>query len=163
MRLDGKVCLVTGGSRGIGAAIAAYFAEQGASVIVHYGSDRAAADRVCSELAGTGHIVLGADLLKPENVPAFVEQAIAAAGRIDVLVNNAGIYGEHPILQVDAAEWLEAWQEILAVNLVSPAVLCHAVAKPMAVAGSSISGQEGLSGERLRDRRTGPAKRACTP
>ena len=135
MRLDGKVCLVTGGSRGIGAAIAVYFAEQGARVIVHYGSDRAAAERVLSGLAGTGHIVLGADLLKPDNVPAFVEEAMATAGRIDVLVNNAGIYGQHPILGVDTAEWLVAWQEILAVNLISPAVLCHAVAKPMAEQG----------------------------
>ena len=135
MRLDGKVCLVTGGSRGIGAAIAAFFAKQGAKVIVHYGKDRAAADRVCAGLAGNGHIVLGTDLLHPGNVHSFVAEAFAAAGRIDVLVNNAGIYGEHPILKVDSAEWLESWQQILTVNLISPAALCHAVAKPMAKQG----------------------------
>ena len=133
--LSGKVCLVTGASRGIGAAIAAELARQGALVVVHYGRNRDLAEQVAASLDGDKHLVLGTDLADPSGAAGLVQQVITQAGQLDVLVNNAGIYVPHPPLAVDVAEWLEKWQATLAVNLVSPAVLCHAAAKVMAKQG----------------------------
>jgi len=134
-RLSGKVCLVTGASRGIGAAIAAELARQGARVAVHYGRNRDLAEQVAASLYGDKHLVLGADLADPAGAAGLIQQVVTQAGQLDVLVNNAGIYVPHPPLAVDAAEWLDKWQATLAVNLVSPAVLCHAAAKVMAEQG----------------------------
>ena len=134
-RLSGKFCLVTGASRGIGAAIAAELARQGARVAVHYGRNRDLAEQVAASLYGDKHLVLGADLADPASAAGLIQQVVTQAGQLDVLVNNAGIYVPHPPLAVDAAEWLDKWQATLAVNLVSPAVLCHAAAKVMAEQG----------------------------
>jgi len=133
--LDGKVCLVTGASRGIGAAIAGSLAASGAGIVVHYGSNREAAEAVAKGLPGTRHLVLGADLSRPENAAGLIDRVMAQVERLDVLVNNAGIFQPHPPLEVDAADWLRQWHEILAVNLVSPAALSQAAAKIMARQG----------------------------
>jgi len=134
-KLNGKVCLVTGASRGIGAAIAADLANHGARVVVHYGHNRDLAMQVAEGLRGDGHLVLGTDLADPSAASGFITEVVAQAGSLDVLVNNAGIFEPHPPLQVDAAEWLDKWRQILAVNLVSPAALCHAAANVMAEQG----------------------------
>ncbi len=134
-KLDGKVCLVTGASRGIGAAIAVRLAENGARVVLHYGHNRDLADQVAQNLPGEGHFVLGADLSKTGLASRLVTQATAQAGRLDVLVNNAGIFKPHPPLEVDAEAWLDNWQETLSINLLSPAALCHAAAHVMAEQG----------------------------
>lgn len=133
--LAGKVCLVTGASRGIGASIAERLAAEGATVAVHYGNNEQAAKTVCESLPGEGHFILGADLTGPANGVELVEQAINRAGRLDVLVNNAGIFRAHPPLSVDNDEWLKKWNETLAVNLVAPAVLCRAAAEAMSAQG----------------------------
>jgi NAD(P)-dependent dehydrogenase (short-subunit alcohol dehydrogenase family) len=133
--LNGKVCLVTGASRGIGAAIAAGMADMGARVIVHFGRNEELAKQVAEELQGDDHLVLGSDLADPAAASGFINDVVAQAGRIDVLVNNAGIYSPHPPLEVGADEWLESWQKTLSVNLVSPAALCHAAANVMAKQG----------------------------
>jgi 3-oxoacyl-[acyl-carrier protein] reductase len=133
--LNGKVCLVTGASRGIGAAIAADMASRGARVAVHFGKNEDLAMQVAAGLTGDGHLVLGSDLADPSAAAGFISEVVSQAGRLDILVNNAGIYYPHPPLDVDAAEWLEKWQETLAVNLVSPAALCHAAANVMAEQG----------------------------
>lgn len=135
MELRGKVCLVTGASRGIGAAIAERFAEAGATLVIHYGSDRRAAEKVSCRLRGKQHVVLGTDLSEPDNVAGFLDHVMARVDRLDVLVNNAGIYTKHPILSSERDWWLESWNRTLAVNLVSPAVLCHAAAQIMAGQG----------------------------
>jgi len=135
-RLKNKACLVTGASRGIGAAIAIMMAEQGAHVAVHYGSNKRAADRVAESLPGGGHTVLGADFSDVACAPDLIERAVADLGRLDVLVNNAGIFVSHPPLNVSANEWLASWTETLAVNLVAPAALCQSAAKVMAGQGS---------------------------
>ena len=134
-KLIDKVCLVTGASRGIGAAIAAELANQGARVVVHFGRHENLAMQVADSLGGDDHLVLGADLADPSGAAGLIERVISQTGRLDVLVNNAGIFVPHPPLEVDAGEWLEKWQETLAVNLVSPAALCHAAANVMAKQG----------------------------
>ena len=139
LALAGKVCLVTGASRGIGAAIAEALADNGATVALHYGSNRDAAETVRKSLAGAGHLLLPADFSDPAAAGELVEQTVERAGGIDVLVNNAGIYEEHPPLDTDHSEWLSAWRKTLDVNLLSPAVLCHAAAKVMPRGGRIIN------------------------
>lgn len=129
--LQGKVCLVTGASRGIGAAIAGGLADRGARVIVHYGRNRDNAEQVAASLAGEGHIVAGSDLANLESLHEFLAGVAAEAGRLDVLVNNAGVYTKHNPLHSDAAQWLDCWKDVIAVNLIAPAMLCHAAASIM--------------------------------
>ena len=133
--LAGKVCLVTGGSRGIGAAVAAELAGRGARVAVHYGSDRSRAEAVSSRLSGDGHRVFGQDFTDPARAPELVAAVVEACGRLDVLVNNAGVYLHHPPLASDSAHWQAQWRRTLAINLVAPANLCHAAAAVMAAQG----------------------------
>ena len=113
--------LVTGASRGIGSAIARAFAANGDLVAVHYGASRAAAEQTLTTLEGDGHVMVQADLRDPEAIRAMVDEAVAALGRIDVLVNNAGVFFPHPIEVVDYEEWQRAWQETVGVNLIGAA------------------------------------------
>jgi NAD(P)-dependent dehydrogenase (short-subunit alcohol dehydrogenase family) len=134
---DGRGVLVTGASRGIGAAVARAFAQRGDRVAVHYGSRRERAEEVRASLAGLGHVVVGAPLGDPEAVREMVEEAGAALGAIDVLVNNAGIYTPHPIDGSTYEEWQRGWQETLAVNLVGAANVTWCAVRHMARAGAS--------------------------
>jgi 3-oxoacyl-[acyl-carrier protein] reductase len=98
--------LVTGASRGIGAAIATLLAERGGKIAVHYGSNEDAAQAVCNSLNGVGHRIFGCDLADATSAPDLVERVVEAFGRIDVLINNAGAYIAHPVLKVTGDEWL---------------------------------------------------------
>jgi len=118
---DSRAVLVTGASRGIGAAVARAFASRGDRVAVHYGSNAALAEEVAASLAGSGHVVLGADLADPDAVRQMVELAAERLGGIDVLVNNAGVYEPHPITDTSYDEWQRGWQHTLGVNLVGAA------------------------------------------
>ena len=109
MAARGRAVLVTGASRGIGAAIARAFAAAGDRVAVHYGASRAAADEVAASLEGDGHVVVGADLADPEAVRAMVAAAAEGLGGLDVLVNNAGVFTPHPITETTYEEWQRAW------------------------------------------------------
>lgn len=133
--LSGKVCVVTGASRGIGAAIAAAMARLGARVAVHFGHNEALAKQVAAALHGEGHLVFGTDLADPAAASGLVEEVLSQMHGLDVLVNNAGVFIPHPPLEVGAGEWLDKWRETLAVNLASPAALCHAAARVMAEQG----------------------------
>ena len=113
--------LVTGASRGIGRAIASAFAAGGDRVAVHYGQAAGLAEEVRDGLPGGGHVVVGADLADPDAVRRMVDQARKELGGLDVLVNNAGIYLEHAVTEVSYAEWQQAWQETLSVNLTGAA------------------------------------------
>jgi 3-oxoacyl-[acyl-carrier protein] reductase len=117
----GRAVLVTGASRGIGAAVAREFAAAGDRVAVHYGASREAADEVAASLAGDGHVVVGADLADPEAVRAMVAAAAEGLGGLDVLVNNAGVFMAHPITETTYEEWQRAWRDTLAVNLLGAA------------------------------------------
>jgi 3-oxoacyl-[acyl-carrier protein] reductase len=113
--------LVTGGSRGIGAAIARAFAERGDRVAVHYGTAAGLAERVAASLPGDGHVTVRADMASPGQVRAMVDEAAARLGGLDVLVNNAGVYLEHPVLETSYEEWQQAWRATLDINLVGAA------------------------------------------
>ena len=105
MATRGRAVLVTGASRGIGAAVAREFATAGERVAVHYGASRDAAQDVVASLAGDGHGVVGADLADPEAVRAMVAQAAEGLGGLDVLVNNAGVFTLYPITETTYEEW----------------------------------------------------------
>ncbi|HEX8204898.1 MAG TPA: SDR family oxidoreductase [Solirubrobacteraceae bacterium] len=116
-----RAVLITGASRGIGAAAARAFAASGDRVAVHYVRSRDKAEAVAEGLPGEGHVVVGAHLADPQAVETMVEEAAAGLGGLDVLVNNAGVYLAHPVLDTSYDEWQAAWRETLDVNLVGVA------------------------------------------
>jgi 3-oxoacyl-[acyl-carrier protein] reductase len=118
---QGRAVLVTGASRGIGAAVARAFAAGGDRVAVHYGRNAAAAEEVAAALPGSGHVVAGADLGDPDAIRTMVDAAAAGLGGLDVLVNNAGVFEPHPIAETTYEEWQRGWPRTLAVNLVGAA------------------------------------------
>ena len=102
-KLDGKVAIVTGASKGIGASIAEELAKEGASVVVNYASSKEGADKVVKRItdAGGKAVAVGADLSKPEDVTKLIEGTKQAfGGKVDVLVNNAGVYEFAPLEQI---------------------------------------------------------------
>lgn len=106
-RLAGKVALVTGASKGIGAAIARQLAADGAAVIVNYASSEVAAQRIVDEIvqAGGQAVAVQADVSQEADVQRLFAEATAAFGRVDILVNNAGVYEFAPIEQLTAARY----------------------------------------------------------
>ncbi|MEO6881376.1 MAG: SDR family NAD(P)-dependent oxidoreductase [Mycobacteriaceae bacterium] len=131
--------LVTGGSRGIGAAVVRAFAEDGATVAVHCGSNREAARAVVDALPGSGHVVVQADLADPVQVSTMVEEAVDGLHGLDVVVNNAGIFVAHPPLRTSYEEWQQAWTQTLGVNLLGPAnTVFRAVPHLVAAGGGAI-------------------------
>jgi len=140
MALGGRGVLVTGSSRGVGAATARAFAARGDRVVVHYRSAAGPAEEVVAGLPGTGHALVGADLSDPEAVTMLAREAVEALGRVDVLVNNAALFldpaqgsrrGDHRITDVSYDAWVRAWQTTLATNLLGPANLTWCVARHM--------------------------------
>jgi 3-oxoacyl-[acyl-carrier protein] reductase len=105
--LTGKVAIVTGASKGIGAAIAKRLAAVGASVVVNYASSREGADRVVAEIAGKGGkaIAVEADVSKAADVRRLFDKTKKAFGAVDVLVNNAGVYRFAPLEEVTEDEF----------------------------------------------------------
>lgn len=103
-KLSGKVAVVTGASKGIGAAIALQLAAEGAAVVVNYSSSRAGADRVVSAITGNGGkaVAVQADLAQEADVKRLFAETKKAFGRLDVLVNNAGIYEFAPLAEITA-------------------------------------------------------------
>lgn len=132
-----RAVLVTGASRGIGAAVARAFAAQGDRVALHYSTSRAAADEVFASLAGAGHVLVGGDLRDPNEVRRMVDDAATALGRIDVLVNNAGVFIAHPVQAVDYETWQRAWADTLGVNLIGAANVTWCALQHMPRGGGS--------------------------
>ena len=133
--MGGRRVLVTGASRGIGAAVAAAFASAGDAVAVHCGRDVDAARAVASSLPGSGHVVVQADLADPDAVARCVSESVEGLGGLDVLVNNAGIFTAHPVLSSSYAQWQAGWASTLAVNLVGAANATFCVVPHLVAAG----------------------------
>ncbi|HTU86273.1 MAG TPA: SDR family oxidoreductase [Solirubrobacteraceae bacterium] len=135
----GRAVLVTGASRGIGAAVARAFAVSGDRVGLHYRSRRDAALRVLATLPGEGHVVAGADLADPDAIRRVVDEVAGALGGIDVLVNNAGVFERHPVSETTYGEWQEAWKRTLEVNLVGAANVTWCVLRHMGAGGRIVN------------------------
>jgi 3-oxoacyl-[acyl-carrier protein] reductase len=135
----GRAVLVTGASRGIGAAVARAFAASGDRVALHYGSRRDAAVAVRDSLPGDGHVVAGADLADPEAVRRTVDEVAVALGGIDVLVNNAGVFEPHAATETSYEEWQEAWRHTLAVNLTGAANVTWCALRHMGEGGRIVN------------------------
>ena len=133
MRLAGKVALVTGGSRGNGRAIALGLAREGADVAVNYVGHEAEARSAVAEIEALGRRALAvrADTARGDEVARLVEEVTGHFGRIDVLVNNAGVLTRTPFLELGEAEW----DRVLAVNLKGPFLVGQAVARRMVAQG----------------------------
>ncbi|TDJ02603.1 MAG: SDR family oxidoreductase [Caldithrix sp.] len=123
--------MVTGASGGIGRAIAQQFAEHDAQVVVHFNKNERAAKETLESLKGDSHRLAQADLTQPDELPNLVETISRGMGKIDVLINNAGIFEVHPILDMEYEEWQQIWQKTVATNLLGPANLTFCVAKHM--------------------------------
>ena len=136
-----RAVLVTGGSRGIGAAIARAFAALGDRVAVHHrdASDLAAAVR--DSLPGDGHVVVRADLADAEAVRSMVDEAADRLGGLDVLVNNAGVYLTHPLLDGSYDQWQQAWRDTLGVNLIGAANATWCAVRHMVARGDGTTGR----------------------
>jgi 3-oxoacyl-[acyl-carrier protein] reductase len=115
--VTGQRALVTGGSRGVGAAVAARLAAAGFTIAVHCRSDVAAAEGVVAGLPGGGHIVVRGDIADPEQVKTFVGEAVSGLGGLDVLVNNAGIHTDQPIASTSYEQWRAGWRRVIDVNV----------------------------------------------
>jgi len=134
MNLQTKRALVTGASRGIGRVIAQTFAAAGATVAVHYGKNRAAAEDTLQSLAGehgAGHIIVQDDMMNPAEVEGMVGAAIDGLGGLDILVNNAGVYLQHPIDAVDFETWQAQWSTVIQTNLIGAANASYFAARHM--------------------------------
>ncbi|MEL6939583.1 MAG: 3-oxoacyl-[acyl-carrier-protein] reductase [Cyanobacteria bacterium J06598_1] len=146
--LDGKVAIITGSSRGIGKATAVALAEQGGKVVVNYARSSEAADAVVAEIEGNGGeaIALQADVSKADQVDALIKGTMDKFGRIDVLVNNAGITRDTLLLRMKP----EDWQAVIDLNLTGVFLCTRAVSKIMLKQRSgrivNISSVAGLMG-----------------
>jgi NAD(P)-dependent dehydrogenase (short-subunit alcohol dehydrogenase family) len=141
--MTGRRVLVTGASRGVGRAIATRFATQGDRVAVHHRDSAALAEQLVAALPGDGHVVVQADMADAEAVRAMVDAAAAALGGLDVLVNNAGVFGAnpeppHPVFGTDFAQWQLMWRHTFDVNLFGAANAAWAAAQHMRGRGGRI-------------------------
>jgi 3-oxoacyl-[acyl-carrier protein] reductase len=130
-----KVVLVTGASRGIGREIARQFALRGARLAVHFHQNRQAAEQTLADVPDNSHLLLQADLSDADGAADLAQKALHAAGKIDVLVNNAGVYEFHPAATSSFEEWWRSWERTIFTNLMGPAHLSFQVIRHMLDAG----------------------------
>jgi 3-oxoacyl-[acyl-carrier protein] reductase len=150
--LTGKSALVTGGSRGIGKAIALRLAGQGADIAFSYKGNAEAARETSGEIEALGReaLAIQGDVRDPESAESVVKTALEAFGKIDMLVNNAGITRDDLIMRMTP----EAWRDVLETNLFGAFWMTKAVTRPMLKARggrivniTSVSGQAGQIGQ----------------
>jgi NAD(P)-dependent dehydrogenase (short-subunit alcohol dehydrogenase family) len=132
-----RTVLITGGSRGIGAAIARHFAAAGDRIAVHYVSSTQDAQAVADSLEGSGHIISQADLRDPAAIKTMVDHVAQQFGKIDVLINNAGVFFDHPIEGTTYEEWQKAWSDTIGINLIGAANVTWCALQHMPKNGTS--------------------------
>ncbi|MBU6509651.1 MAG: SDR family oxidoreductase [Gammaproteobacteria bacterium] len=131
MDFSGKVILITGAARGIGRATAEAFARLGGTVAVHYHTSRKQAEQLVQALPGKNHRAFAADLTNPAACESLINEVVKHYDRLDVLVNNAGIYEVRPLKDLNYASWQQTWKNTLAADLIAPANLCFLAAQVM--------------------------------
>jgi len=150
--LSGKSAVVTGGSRGIGRAIALRLATQGADICFSYKGNAARAEETADAIRALGRraVPVQADVARPEAADLLIKTAIAELGKVDILVNNAGITRDDLIMRMS----IDAWKEVLETNLSGAFYTTKAVTRPMLKARrgriiniTSVSGQAGQMGQ----------------
>jgi len=127
-KLAGKVAIVTGASKGIGAAIAKALAAEGASVVVNYASSKSGADTVVQAINGAGgqSVAVQGDVSKSAEAKGLVDAAIAAYGRLDILVNNSGVYEFTPLEAITEAQFHKMFDiNVLGLLLTTKAAAAH--------------------------------------
>jgi NAD(P)-dependent dehydrogenase (short-subunit alcohol dehydrogenase family) len=125
--LSDRVVIVTGAGSGLGQGVARRFAEAGAKVVVHYRKAAAGAEALVAQIGGGRAIAAEADLTRPEDAESLVAAAVRDFGRVDALVNNAGIYPLASVLEMTPAQW----NEVVAANLTSVFLCTQAAARQM--------------------------------
>jgi NAD(P)-dependent dehydrogenase (short-subunit alcohol dehydrogenase family) len=151
-RLDGRVALVTGGNRGIGAAICRSMASQGAEIAAGYSSDKERAEQFLEQLKGEGATatIHQGNVGKPEDCARVTQEVIDQHGRLDILVNNAGVTADRPIAKMS----VEDWHKVININLSGAFHMSKPALEHMLERGSgriinitSIIGQTGNIGQ----------------
>lgn len=135
-KLTNKVAVITGASKGIGAAIASHFAAEGAKVVVNYASSKEGADKVVQAITASGGtaIAVQADVSAEADVRRLFEETEAAFGTLDILVNNAGVYQYMPIEDVTAASFHQQFDT----NVLGPVLTIQAALKRFGERGGNI-------------------------
>jgi len=135
-KFSNHTVLVTGGSRGIGRAVAIAFAKEGANVIVNYHRNKNSADETLALLEKYGrHIVYQSDASDPGESEKMISDIVKDYGKIDITVINAGIAITHKIAEIDYGEWRDTWNKVLGVNLIGPANIMYLSARAMMKSG----------------------------
>lgn len=151
MDFKNKNVLITGASRGIGKATAIAFASKGAKVGINFRSRVDEAKKTLAELSGEGHRLFQRDISEKEEAKALIDDFINQYGKIDVLVNNAGIAVSHNIDEASFDDWTSAWETTLQTNLFAAANLSYLAAQHMVTSGGghivNVSSRGAFRGE----------------
>jgi 3-oxoacyl-[acyl-carrier protein] reductase len=142
-RLTGKVAVVTGASKGIGAGIAQALAAEGASVVVNYASSKAGAEKVVAAITAAGGkaVAVGGDVSKAADARGIIDAAVKNYGRLDILVNNSGVYEFAPLEAVTEENFHKAFN----INVLGAILTTQAAVKHMSNGGSIINIGSGVS------------------